>query len=84
MNSLMQLIQQHPTMFVLGLWWVASAAISAMPMPAENSGSGYKWFFAFAHTVAGSVARVIAMKYPQANGNGNGINNQAQGTGAGK
>lgn len=71
MNNVMAYIGAHPTAFALGSFWVFSAAVSALPMPQDNSSPFYKWVFAFGHTLAGSVARVIAMKYPSyQSGNG--------------
>lgn len=70
MNPVISFIQAHPTSFALGSFWVFSAAVSSMPMPADNSSPFYKWVFGFGHTLAGSIARVVAMKYPQyQNGN---------------
>lgn len=60
-----QSIQQHPTMWALGAWYVFSAAISALPMPKADAPQIYSWAFAFLHTVAGSIGRVMAMKYSE-------------------
>ena len=68
------LLMAHPGV-LLGMYWVFSAGISAMPMPDDKSGGFYKWLFVFLHTVAGSIARAIATKNAGAkSSNGNGGN----------
>ena len=57
-------IMSHPTLWALGAWWVFSAAISSLPMPTASNSPFYTWFFGFAHTLSGSIGRVMAMKYP--------------------
>ena len=68
--DLYNFLMAHPGA-LLGAYWVASAAISALPMPDDKSGTFYKWLFVFAHTLAGSIARALATKTgTKSNGNG--------------
>lgn len=71
MTTVMQFIQAHPAVTALAVYWLFSAAISSMPMPTDKSSPGYRWFFGFTHLLAGSVSRMVAMKYPNLMQNGN-------------
>lgn len=64
MQSFLDLYNAHPVIVAMALYWIFSAAVSAMPMP-QNGSMFYKWAFAFLHTLAGSVARAVATKYPE-------------------
>lgn len=55
----------HWTYFLLGGYWVFSAAVSAMPDPMPNGGQGYLWAFRFLHTIAGNLSTVIGTKIPK-------------------
>jgi len=62
-HTFLDLYTTHPVIVAMALYWIFSAAVSAMPMP-TNGSMFYKWVFAFLHTLAGSVTRAIASKYP--------------------
>ena len=46
------------------LYWIFSAAISAMPEPAANGNPGYIWLYRFLHTIAGNLTTAFAGKIP--------------------
>ena len=64
MAGLIAFIKLHPTAFVLGLYYVVSAAVGSLPMPDANSHIFYRWFFQFSNTVAANVTRAYASKLP--------------------
>jgi hypothetical protein len=55
---------QHQFWAAVVLYWVFSAAVSALPEPAENAASGYLWLFRFLHSVAGNLTTVFGNKIP--------------------
>jgi len=55
-------IQAHQTIFALGLFWVASAGVGALPAPTATSAGPYKWFFAFANTIMANISRAYGTK----------------------
>ena len=57
-------ISAHPTTFILLSYYVASAAIGALPMPDATDSKFYRWFFQFANTVSANVTRAYASKLP--------------------
>lgn len=59
MDSLLGIVAKHPAVVVIlgAAWWIFSAAVSALPMPEQNDPKWYKFLFAFAHSLAGSLAR---------------------------
>jgi hypothetical protein len=61
-----QLILQHPTLAALVVYYVFSAAISALPTPSAASSAFYRWFFGFSHILAGNVMRVVTARFPGA------------------
>ena len=63
----MRFLSAHSTLIVLALYWIFSAAVSAMPTPGEKSSTFYNWSFAFLHTLAGSIGRVMSSKFPSNN-----------------
>ena len=50
--------------FLVGAYWIFNAAVGAMPEPDEKSGNGYRFFYKFAHTLAGNVTMAFANKIP--------------------
>lgn len=49
--------------------WLSFNVISSMPTPAATGGTstwGYKWAFAVAQTLKGSIPRIAATMFPQA------------------
>jgi hypothetical protein len=62
-----EIFREH-WLFLL-LSWLAFNVISAMPSPAPTGASsswGYKWAFAIAQTIKGSVPRIVATLFPAA------------------
>lgn len=49
---------------LLVIFYVISAAVSAMPMPDATSGKGYAYFFKFANLLWANVSRSVAGKIP--------------------
>lgn len=65
MFDFIQMIQQHPTIFALGAYWVFSALVGGMPAPTATSSAGYQWLHNSLHILAGNITAAIATKYPQ-------------------
>lgn len=59
MAGLWNFIMAHPTAFGMGSLWVFSNIVTALPSPTNSSGNFYKFWFAFAHGIAGSLPRVF-------------------------
>jgi len=59
MNSIWQFVMAHQTTAALGAFWMVSNFVSALPSPSNSSGGFYKWFFAFATGLVGSLPRVF-------------------------
>lgn len=64
MQSLIGLVQAHPTTFALVGYYVVSAAISSLPAPSAESHQFYRWFFQFSNTLAGNLNRAFSSKLP--------------------
>jgi hypothetical protein len=64
MTGLIAFIKSHPTAFVLGLYYFASAFVGSLPMPAANSSMLYRFFFQFSNTLAANVMRAYSSKLP--------------------
>lgn len=52
-------IMAHQTTAALVAYWLVSNFVSALPSPSNASGGFYKFFFAFSHSLAGSIPRVF-------------------------
>ena len=46
------------------LYWIFSAAVSAMPEPTANGNPGYTWLYHFLHTIAGNLTTAFAGRIP--------------------
>ena len=46
---------QHQFWVTVVLYWIFSAAISALPEPKPNGSPGYLWLYRFLHTTAGNL-----------------------------
>ena len=46
---------QHQFWAAVALYWIFSAAISALPEPNPNGSPGYLWLYRFLHTTAGNL-----------------------------
>jgi len=55
---------QHQFWAAVVLYWLFSAAVSALPDPAQNATAGYLWLFRFLHSVAGNITTVFGNKIP--------------------
>lgn len=62
MQSTWSFVTAHSTIIGMGSLWLFSNIVTALPSPANTSGNLYKFFFAFAHGLSGSLPRV----FPQA------------------
>jgi hypothetical protein len=55
---------QHQFWFAVGIYWIFSAAVSAMPEPAPAGSPGYLWLYRFLHTTAGNITTVFGSRIP--------------------
>jgi hypothetical protein len=58
---------EHQFGFAVALYWIFSAAVSAMPEPKQGDAGGYAWLYRFVHTIAGNLTtafgnRIRALK----------------------
>lgn len=51
---------------LIGMYWLVSNAISALPIPTEKSTPFYGWLFKFANGFNGNLTRAFAGKIPGA------------------
>src|SRR6266567_2289992 len=56
-KSMFEFILQHQFWAAVGVYWVFSAAVSALPKP--NGNAFYLWLYQFMHTVAGNITTVF-------------------------
>lgn len=61
---MMNFILQHQFWAAVGIYWIFSAGVSAMPEPGATSGSGYLWLYRFLHTTAGNITTVFGNRIP--------------------
>jgi hypothetical protein len=57
-------VMQHPFWAAVILYWVFSAAVSAMPEPTPDGSPAYLWLFRFLHSIAGNITTVFGSKIP--------------------
>ncbi len=57
MDSIWAFVLAHQTMVSLGLYYVFSAFIGALPSPTATSSPLYQFFFTFANTLGANVMR---------------------------
>jgi hypothetical protein len=55
---------QHQFWIAVVLYWIFSAAISAMPEPKPNGSPGYLWLYRFLHTTAGNITTAFGNRIP--------------------
>ncbi len=55
---------QHQFWVAVGLYWIFSAAISAMPEPKAGGSPGYLWLYRFLHTTAGNLMTAFGNRIP--------------------
>jgi hypothetical protein len=63
-KAMIQFLIQHQFWVAVGLYWIFSAAISAMPEPKANDVAGYLWLYRFLHTTAGNLTTAFGGKIP--------------------
>jgi hypothetical protein len=61
---MIEFLIQHRFWAAVGIYWVFSAAVSAMPEPGANGRAGYVWLFRFLHTTAGNITTAFGGKIP--------------------
>ena len=59
MGMVYQYLAAHHTAVALVLFWLGSNFVSALPSPTNASGGFYKFVFAFAHGLSGSLPRIF-------------------------
>jgi hypothetical protein len=42
------------------MYWILSAAVSALPEPAGNGSPVYLWLYRFSHTIAGNLTTALS------------------------
>jgi len=61
---MLEFVTQHQFWSAVVLYWIYSAAVSAMPEPAANANPGYTWLYRFLHTIAGNLTTAFSGKIP--------------------
>jgi hypothetical protein len=56
---MIEFLIQHQFWAAVVLYWVFSAAVSAMPEPGTNARPGYLWLYRFVHTIAGNLTTAL-------------------------
>ena len=59
-----QFVLAHQFWSAVVLYWIFSAAVSAMPDPTANGNPGYTWLYRFLHTIAGNLTTAFAGRIP--------------------
>jgi hypothetical protein len=60
----LQFIAQHQFWIAVVMYWILSAAVSALPEPAGNGSPVYLWLYRFSHTIAGNLTTVFSSRIP--------------------
>ena len=55
---------QHQFWAAVAIYWIFSAAVSAMPEPAASGSPRYLWLYRFIHTIAGNITTAFAGRIP--------------------
>jgi hypothetical protein len=55
---------QHQFWAAVILYWIFSAAVSAMPEPDPKGNGGYAWLYRFVHTIAGNITTAFNGRIP--------------------
>jgi hypothetical protein len=61
---MMNFLLQHQFGTAVALYWIFSAAVSAMPEPDAKGNSGYLWLYRFCHTLAGNITTAFDPNIP--------------------
>src|ERR1700686_3535211 len=59
-----EFVAKHQFGAAAAIYWIFSAAVSAMPEADAQSHPGYLWLYRFAHTVAGNITTVFGSRIP--------------------
>jgi len=57
-------LTQHQFGFAVAIYWIFSAAVSAMPDPKPGDAGGYAWLYRFVHTIAGNLTTAFGNRIP--------------------
>ena len=63
---MIQFLLQHQFGLAVAIYWIFSAAVSAMPDPKPGDPGGYVWLYRFAHTIAGNLTTAFGNRLPVA------------------
>jgi len=61
---MIELLIQHQFWAAVAIYWIFSAAVSAMPEPGTNGSPGYLWLYRFVHTIAGNLTTAFGNRIP--------------------
>jgi hypothetical protein len=61
---MIEFLLQHQMSTAVGMYWIFSAAVSAMPEPAPGGSPGYLWLYRFLHTTAGNITTALGTRIP--------------------
>lgn len=59
MGNVWAFLLLHKLAVGLGVFWVASVCVTALPSPSNESNSFYKWLFAVTHFIIGALPRIF-------------------------
>src|SRR6202521_4479332 len=57
---MIQFLLQHQFGLAAAIYWIFSAAVSAMPDPKPGDPGGYVWLYRFVHTIAGNLTTALS------------------------
>jgi hypothetical protein len=61
---MIEFVVQHQFWAAVAVYWIFSAAVSAMPEPGTGTNPAYLWLFRFLHTTAGNITTVFGSRIP--------------------
>ena len=61
---MIEFISQHQFGIAAAIYWIYSAAVSALPDPVPNGNPAYLWLYRFSHTIAGNITTVFGSRIP--------------------
>src|SRR5262245_21497619 len=64
MSLIWTFITQHQFWIAVAVYWIYSAAVSALPEPAGNGSPVYQWLYRFSHTIAGNLTTAFGSGIP--------------------
>jgi hypothetical protein len=59
-----EFVAKHQFGAAAAIYWIFSAAVSAMSEPDAQSHPGYLWLYRFAHTIAGNITTAFGSRIP--------------------